>query len=85
MRPHTVCIINPYFDITAAALAKLFMEEIILKFGMCAVVVVDDRSNFKGTDRSSHDKFIKKNKTSQYAWNSAQIDNTEIPRSLAEI
>ena len=39
---------TPTFDITAADLAKLFMEEVFLTFGMCAVVVVDDGSNFKG-------------------------------------
>ena len=36
------------FDITAAALEKLFMEEVLLAFGMCAFVVVDYISNFKG-------------------------------------
>ena len=35
------------FYITAAALAKIFMEEVLLTFGMCAVVVVYDRRNFK--------------------------------------
>ena len=39
---------TPTFDITAAALEKLFMEEVLLTFGMFTVVVVDYRSNFKG-------------------------------------
>ena len=33
--------------VTAASLAEIFMERVILTYGMCAVVVVDDGSNFK--------------------------------------
>ena len=36
------------FDTTVTALAELFMTNIILTFGMCSVVVVDDGSSFKG-------------------------------------
>ena len=93
------------------------MEEVLLTFDMCEVVVVYDGINFKGifkemcehfkltswcisqgnhkgnsakkyhhflnktqtitgTDIGSHDKFIQNSKTSQYAWNSAPIDDT---------
>ena len=38
---------TPTFNITASALAKLFMEEVLLTFGMCAVVVLDDGRYFK--------------------------------------
>ena len=38
---------TPTFDITAANLTKLFMEEVLLTFGMCAVVFVDDGRYFK--------------------------------------
>ena len=34
-------------DITAVALAELSMSQVVLTFGMCSVVVVDDESNFK--------------------------------------
>ena len=115
---------TPTFDITAATLEKLFMEEVLLTFGKCAVFVVDDGKNFKGifkemcehlkstywcisrgnhkrnsakkyhrflnkiqtitvTDRGSHDNFIQNAKTRQYAWNSAPIDDTDIPCSLS--
>ena len=37
----------PTFYITAATLAKIFMEEVLLTFGMCAVVIVYDRRKFK--------------------------------------
>ena len=36
------------FDIKAETLAKLFMENVVLAYGMVAVVVVDDGSTFKG-------------------------------------
>ena len=34
-------------DITAAHLAQLFIMDVILSFGMCSVVVVDNGSSFK--------------------------------------
>ena len=36
-------------NITAENIVRLFMEDVILKYGICAVVVVDDGSSFKGT------------------------------------
>ena len=35
--------------ITASYLARLFMEHVLLKFGLCAVIVVDTDSKFKST------------------------------------
>ena len=107
-------------------LGKLFMEQVVLSFGMVAVVVVDADSKFlhffkdmckqlniklwplsrgnhkgmsveryhrflnktqtiNGEDRGSHHTFIENSKTSQYAWNSAPIDNTDIPRYVAAV
>ena len=40
---------TPTYNITAENLAKLFMEEVFLNFGTCAVIVIDDGSTFKGT------------------------------------
>jgi hypothetical protein len=37
--------------ILAAALASVFMQEVLLKIGFCVMVVVDDRSTFKGLFR----------------------------------
>ena len=34
------------FNITSRALAKLFILDVILSFGMCAVVVIDDGRTF---------------------------------------
>jgi len=36
------------FNITSAHLATQFMEHVVLTFGMCAVIVLDDGSPFKG-------------------------------------
>lgn len=110
----------------STVLAKLFMEQVVLTFGMVAVVVVDADSKFLGNfsamcdildiklwpltrgnhkglsveryhrflnqtqtiagqDRGTHQSVIENSKTSQYAWNSAPIDDTGIPRSLAAI
>ena len=38
-----------------------------------------------GTDRGTHSAILQNAKTSQYAWNSAPIDNTDIARSKAAI
>lgn len=35
-------------DISVASLAQLFVANIILSFGMCSAVVIDDVSTFKG-------------------------------------
>ena len=119
-------ISTPVFDISAANLAKVYMEQVILNFGISAIVVVDDGSSFKGAfktmceqlkitfwalsrgnhkglsveryhrylnktqaivgnDRGTHKTFIQNAKTSQYAWNSAPIDNTDIVRSLVAV
>ena len=42
----------PVADTTAVNLAELFVEQVILTYGMCAVIVVDDGSNFKGVFES---------------------------------
>lgn len=119
-------IATPTFNITAAYLATQFMEHVVLTFGMCAVVVIDDGSPFKstfkelcdilrikywvlarsnhkgliverfhrflnkiqtidGTNRGTHDGFIRTAKTAQFAWNSAPIDGTDVVRSLAAV
>ena len=41
-------ITMPTYQINAATMATLFMENVVLTFGMCAVVVIDDGSPFKG-------------------------------------
>ena len=38
-----------------------------------------------GQERGTHLSFIENCKTSQYAWNSAPIDDTDTPRSLAAV
>ena len=114
------------FDVSSNNLGKLFMEHVFLSFGCCAVVVVDDGSNFKGefaemckilkltlwtlsrgnhkgngaeryhrflnktqaivgNDRGTHSTFVQNAKTSQYAWNSAPIDGTDVTRSMAAL
>ena len=111
-------------DITVAYPAQMFMSAVVLTFGMCSVVVIDDVGSFKvvfiamcevfhiiywclsrgnhkgnsveryhrfinktqaivGNDRGTHDVYIQNSKTSQYAWNSAPIDGTDITRSMA--
>ena len=112
--------------IEAASLAKIFVKDVIMNFGMCSVVVIDDGSTFKnafmdmckklrlhywclsrgnhkgnsveryhrflnktqtinGNDRGTNTCYIENAKTSQYAWNSAPIDDTDVPRILAAI
>ena len=41
-------IVNATNDITAQDLARLFVQEVLLKVGFCGLVVVDDGSTFKG-------------------------------------
>jgi len=41
-------IATPTFNITSAHLATQFMEHVVLTFGMCAVIVLDDGCPFKG-------------------------------------
>ena len=113
-------------DPDSAYLAKVFMESVVLSFGMVAVVVVDADSKFRGVfeelcnilklvfwplargnhkglsverfhrffnktqticgnDRCTHESFTTNIKTSQYAWNSAPIDNTDVIRSVAAL
>ena len=113
-------------DTRSEALSKIFIEQVILTFGMVAVVVVDadnrfrstfeamckllkltfwplSRGNHKGNsveryhrflnktqtisgqDRGTHEVFHQNIKTSQYAWNSAPIDDTDIPRCVAAV
>ena len=38
---------SPTQDIDAASLAQLFMSDVIITFGMCSIVVIDDGSTFK--------------------------------------
>ena len=38
----------PIKNMSASYLARLFMEQVLLKFGICAVVVIDDGSTFRG-------------------------------------
>ena len=40
-------ISSPTTDITAAHLTQLFVADVVLSFGMCSVVVIDDGSSFK--------------------------------------
>ena len=40
------CIVS---DTTAATLAHTFIEQVLLTFGTCAVIVVDADSSFRGT------------------------------------
>ena len=102
------------------------MSEVVLTFGMCSVVAIDDGSTFKsvfilmcttlkinfwclsrgnhrgnsveryhrflnkiqaiaGTGRGTHSVNLQNAKTSQYAWNGAPIDNTDITRSKTAI
>jgi hypothetical protein len=114
------------YNTTALELSQLFMSNVVLSFGMCAVIVVDEGSNFKGVfqemcsilkitcwplargnhkglsveryhrflnktqaiagnDRGTHETFVQNSKTSQYAWNSAPIDGTDITRSMVAV
>jgi hypothetical protein len=41
-------LVNATNDITAGNLARLFVQEVLLKIGFCGLVVVDDGSTFKG-------------------------------------
>ena len=113
-------------DKRSEALSKIFIEQVILTFGMVAVVVVDANSLFRSTfeaickllkltlwplsrkkhrgnsieryhrflnkkqtisgqDRGAHEGFHQNIKTSQYAWNSAPVDETDIPRYVAAV
>lgn len=119
-------ISSPTYEITAGYLAQLFTKDVILSFGMCAVIVIDAASSFKGLFKDmceilgiqywplsrgnhkglsveryhrflnkvqtiqgaavgTHTSFDRIAKTSQYAWNSAPIDNTDIVRSLPAV
>ena len=114
------------YDVTALHLSQLFMTDVILNFGMCAVIVVDAGSNFRGifeemskllditfwplargnhkgngaeryhrylnkvqtiegNNVGSNTNFMRIAKTTQYAWNSAPIDGTDIVRSMAAV
>ena len=43
---------TPTYNIAADNFAKLFMEEMFVNFGTCAVIVIDDGSTFKGTSQT---------------------------------
>ena len=123
----TRCIVSSITTSTdSSTFAQIFMSEVVLSFGMCSMVVIDDGSTFKsvfilmctelktnfwclsrgnhrgnsveryhrfrnktqaiaGTDRGTHFVILQTAKTSQYAWNNAPIDNTDIARSEAAI
>ena len=115
-----------FFKINADHLATLFMSSIILNFGMCYVVRVDNGSNFKGVfidmckilkithwglsrgnhkgnavekyhrflnktqtihgnDKGKHEVFFQNAKISQFAWNSAPIDNINAIHSIVAV
>ena len=119
-------ISSPMTNINAAHLANFFMADVVLSFGMCSVVVIDDGSSFKqffklmcdalaitywclslgnhcrnsveryhqflkkthaiaGNDRVTHKVYIQNAKTSQYTWNSAPIDKTDIIRVMVAV
>ena len=102
------------------------MDNVVLTFGICSVVVVDSDSKFMdvfeemcsklnivfwslsrgnhkglsveryhrflnktqtiaGNERGTHLTILQNAKLSQYAWNSAPIDNTDVVRSLAAV
>ena len=102
------------------------MEQVVLAYGMTAVVVVDDGSTYKGlfrdmctalkltlwplsrgnhkgnsvekyhrflnktqaiagSDRGTHLTLVQNTKTSQYAWNSAPINGTDVTRSMPTV
>lgn len=42
-------ISSPIVEIEAASLANIFVADVIMKFGMYSVVVIDDGSTFKNT------------------------------------
>ena len=42
-------------DITSANLAQIYMGQVVLSFGVSAVIVVDDGSTFKGTFRAIYE------------------------------
>ena len=50
---NSVCDISQFVvssattDIAAAHLAQLFMKDVVLSFGMCSVVVINDGSSIK--------------------------------------
>ena len=46
MRSDTSCGVFITHDSEAVALAQLFMSDIVMNFGMCSVVVIDDNSTF---------------------------------------
>lgn len=114
------------YDITALQLSQIFMSDVVLTFGMCAVVVVDAGSSFRGifeemctllgitfwilargnhkgngaeryhrylnkvqtiegSNVGTNTNFMRIAKTTQYAWNSAPIDGTDIVRSMAAV
>ena len=41
-------VVVPVPDETSATLASYFMQHVLLKFGMCHLVVIDDGTPFKG-------------------------------------
>ena len=112
--------------ILAETLAQLFMADMLLTFGICSVVVIDNVSTFKGAfiticinlkinswclargnhrgnlldryhrylnktqqiadnDRVTNLVVIQNAKTSQYTWNSAPTNTTDITRIMTAV
>ena len=46
---------------------------------------INKAQEIAGNNRGTHKVYLQNAKTSQYAWNSAPIDNTDIIRSMAAI
>ena len=46
---------------------------------------LNKNQTISGQDRGTHEVFHQNIKTSQYIWNSARIDDTDIPRYLADV
>ena len=119
-------VVVPVPDESSATLVSYFMQHVLMKFGLCHLVVLDDRSPFKGAfiamcdalnlnhdvlaklnhkgltvehshrflnksvtiateDRGTNDIFVSAGIAAGYAWNSAPIDSTDIPRSIPAI
>ena len=111
-------IIVPVLDESFTTLASYFMHHVLMKFGLCHLVVLDDGSPFKGVfiamynvlnlnhnvlakrnhksiavehihrflnknitiayeNRSTNDIFVPTGIAVEYAWNNAQIDESQ--------
>ena len=119
-------VVIPIPDESSAALTSYFMQYILMKFGLCQLVILDDDSPFKedciamcealnlnhnvrakrnhkiftvkhfhrflnksvtiaAEKRGTNDIFVSTGDAAGYAWNSANIDDTDIFRSISAI